>query len=94
MVNAFMLLWSALSGLFRTRARLELEILVLRQQINVLRRKCPKRVAFGNFDRLMFVGLYRLVPSESNLTLGSQAVQANSLKRLVHRRIQLLDFHH
>src|SRR5690349_17037454 len=62
MVDVLMLLWSALTGLFRSRARLEAEILVLRQQINVLRRKSPKRFVFGNFDRLLFVGLYRLVP--------------------------------
>jgi hypothetical protein len=42
------------------------EILVLRQQINVLRRKSPKRFAFGNVDRLVFVGLYRLVPGIVN----------------------------
>ena len=36
--------------------------LVLRQQINVLRRKSPKRFVFRTFDRLVFVGLYRLVP--------------------------------
>jgi transposase InsO family protein len=57
-----MSLWSALTGLFRSRARLEAEILVLRQQINVLRRKSPRRFTFGNLDRLVFVGLYRLVP--------------------------------
>jgi hypothetical protein len=62
MVDILTLLWSALAGLFRSRARLEAEILVLRQQINVLRRKSPKRFAFSNFDRLVFVGLYRLVP--------------------------------
>jgi transposase InsO family protein len=62
MVGNFVLLWSALTGLFRSRARLEAEILVLPQQINVLRRKSPKRFVFGNFDRLLFVGLYRLVP--------------------------------
>jgi hypothetical protein len=62
MVNVLMLLWSALIGLFRSRARLEAEILVLRHQINVLRRKSSKRTAFGNFDRLVFVGLYRLAP--------------------------------
>jgi hypothetical protein len=28
----------------------------------VLRRKSPKRFAFGIFDRLVFVGLYRLAP--------------------------------
>jgi hypothetical protein len=39
MVDVLMLLWSALAGLFRSRARLEAEILALRQQINVLRSK-------------------------------------------------------
>jgi hypothetical protein len=33
---------------------------VLRHQLNALRRKSPKRVAVGNIDRLPFVGLYRL----------------------------------
>src|SRR3982750_3549594 len=62
MVNVFILLWSALISLFRSRARLEAEVLVLRQQINVLRRNSPKRLVFGTFDRLVLVGLYRLVP--------------------------------
>jgi hypothetical protein len=38
---------------------LEAEILVLRHQLNVLRRKSPKRLAFSNVDRLAFVRLYR-----------------------------------
>jgi transposase InsO family protein len=62
MVDVLILLWTALTSLFRSRARLEAEILVLRQQINVLRRKSPKRFVFGAFDRLVFVGLYRLAP--------------------------------
>ena len=61
MVDVLVLLWSALTRWFRSRARLEAEILVLRQQIDVLRRKSPKRLAFGSFDRMVFVGLYRLV---------------------------------
>src|SRR3977135_4118113 len=56
------LIWCALIGLFRPRAALEAEILVLRHQLNVLRRKSPKRVAFGNIDRLVFAGLYRVAP--------------------------------
>ena len=63
MTDCLMLLWLALTRLFCSRARLEAEILVLRQQLNVLRRQSRKRFAFGNFDRLVFVGLYRLVPS-------------------------------
>src|ERR1700681_1584644 len=62
MVDVLILLWTALTSLFRSRVRLEAEILVLRQQINVLRRNSPKRFAFRAFDRLVFVGLYRLAP--------------------------------
>ena len=56
------LIWCALIGLFRSRAALEAEILVVRHQLNVLRRKSPKRLAFGNIDRLVFAGLYRVAP--------------------------------
>jgi hypothetical protein len=49
--------WAVL-GLFRSRASLEAEILALRQQLNVMRRKSPKRLTFNNFDRLIFAGLY------------------------------------
>jgi len=41
---------------------LEVEILTLRHQLNVLRRKAPKRLAFSNFDRLVFTSLYRIAP--------------------------------
>jgi hypothetical protein len=57
------LIWCAVVGLFRSRAALQAEILVLRHQLNVLRRKSPKRVAFSNVDRLVFTGLYRLAPA-------------------------------
>src|SRR5467141_513694 len=56
------LIWRALIGLFRSRAALEAEVLVLRHQLNVLRRKSPKRVALNSIDRLLLVGLYRLAP--------------------------------
>jgi hypothetical protein len=45
-----------LIGLFRSQAALEAEILVLRHQLNVLRRKSPKRLAFGNIDHLVLRG--------------------------------------
>jgi hypothetical protein len=57
------LIWCALIGLFRSRTALEAEILVLRHQLNVLRRKSPKRLAFSNIDRLVFAGLYRVSAS-------------------------------
>ena len=56
------LIWCALIGLFRPRAALEAENLVLRHQLNVLRRKAPKRVALSSIDRLLLVWLYRLAP--------------------------------
>src|SRR5258708_11465782 len=56
------LIWYALIGLFRPRAELQAENLVLRHQLNVLRRKSPKRLAFGNVDRLVFTALYRVAP--------------------------------
>ena len=62
MIDVLILLWTALTSLFRSRVRLEAEILVLRQQINVLRRNSPKRSVFRPFDRLVFVGMYRLAP--------------------------------
>jgi hypothetical protein len=60
MIQLLRLLCGALIGLFQSSAR-EAEILVLRQQINVLRRKSPKRPALNNADRLLFVWLSRLV---------------------------------
>src|SRR6266481_10097137 len=55
-------IWSLLIGLFRSRATLEAENLVLRQQILVLRRTAPKRLSFNALDRLILVVLYRLFP--------------------------------
>src|ERR1700682_82283 len=48
---------------FKSRARLEAENIVLRHQLNVLRRKVRSRPRVGSFDRLIFVWLYRLLPS-------------------------------
>src|SRR6202158_732844 len=56
------LIWMALIGLFRSRASLQAEILTLRHQLNVLRRKSPQRLTFSSIDRLVFAGLYRLAP--------------------------------
>jgi len=48
---------------FKTRARLEAEIVLLRHQLNVLRRQAPLKPRLTVGDRLMFVWLYRLFPS-------------------------------
>src|SRR5437899_10109397 len=63
MREAYSLVWSVLVLLFRSRVSLEAEILILRHQLNIQRRHVPKRVAFSAMDRLIFVGLYRLVPN-------------------------------
>jgi hypothetical protein len=63
MREAYSLVWSVLVLLFRSRVSLEAEILILRHQLNIQRRHLPKRSAFSGLDRLIFVGLYRLVPN-------------------------------
>ena len=63
MREALSLIWTALVGLFRSRVSLAAEILILRHQINILRRHLPKRQTFSAMDRLIFAGLYRLVPT-------------------------------
>ncbi len=50
----------------KSRARLEAENIVLRQQVIVLSRKCRSRVWLRNIDRLIFVWIYRLFPSILN----------------------------
>jgi hypothetical protein len=62
MVEMLKTLLGALLLLFQPRSRLQVEILVLRQQLIVLRRTAPKRVRLGALDRLLFVLLYRLWP--------------------------------
>src|SRR6202020_1033471 len=62
MRDVFSLIWLALIGLFRSRASLQAEILTLRHQLNVLRRKSPQRLTFSSIDRLVFAWLYRLAP--------------------------------
>jgi hypothetical protein len=62
MRDVISLIWVALVGLFQSRVSLEAEILALRHQLNVLRRKSPKKLTFTSMDRLVFAGLYRLAP--------------------------------
>src|SRR5258705_11009994 len=62
MTDLCRLIFWTLVDLIRARATLEAEIWVLRQQINVLRRAARRRQSFGIFDRLIFVGLYRVFP--------------------------------
>jgi hypothetical protein len=63
MVDLCRLIWCVMAGMFRPRVALHAEILVLRHQLNVLRRKLPKRLVFKNIDRLVLIALYRLAPN-------------------------------
>ena len=56
---------------FKTKARLEAEIILLRHQLNVLRRRVPSNPKLVVADRLLFVWLYRLFPAVLNaVTIG------------------------
>jgi len=63
MIDALMLVASVLASLFKSRARLEAEILVLGHQLMILRRKAPPRPRLSVLDRLIFVWLSRPRPS-------------------------------
>jgi hypothetical protein len=52
-----------LTSLVKSRRRLEAENLVLRHQLNILRRRASRRLQLSNADRLAFVWLYRLCPT-------------------------------
>jgi transposase InsO family protein len=62
MISFLGLLLHVLVSPFRSRARLEAEILFLRHQLNVLRRQAPTRPRLTTADRLFCVWLYRLFP--------------------------------
>jgi transposase InsO family protein len=63
MPHLFRLICRITIDLFRSRAALEAELLVLRHQINVLRRACPKKHSFVSIDRLILAGVCRLFPN-------------------------------
>jgi hypothetical protein len=65
MLDLCKLIFGTAIDLLRSRATLEAEILLLRQQINVLRRVNPKRLRFGSIDRLILGGICRLFPKMS-----------------------------
>ena len=55
MMNTFELILRALVGLLRSKAALQAEVLVLSHQLNILRRKSPKRFVLTGADRAVFV---------------------------------------
>ena len=63
MIGLLSLFLHILVSPFKTRARLEAEIILLRHQVNVLRRRLAPKPKLTVADRLLFVWLYRLFPS-------------------------------
>jgi transposase InsO family protein len=66
MIGFLILFLHVLISPFKTQARLEAEIVLLRHQLNVLRRRAPSKPKLTVADRLHFVRLYRLFPSVLN----------------------------
>jgi hypothetical protein len=62
MVKSLRLMRYALRSRLKSRMRLEAENLVLRQQLNIVTRKLPKRLRLRNSKRLLLVWLYRRFP--------------------------------
>src|ERR1700745_4389786 len=60
MIDGLKLLACMVVSLFRSKGRLEAEIVILRHQLNILRRRKPSRKRLTLVDRLIFVLLYRL----------------------------------
>ena len=56
------LLFGYIWSCFQSHERLKAEIVVLRHQLNILKRKVPKRPRLSDSDRALFVWLYRLFP--------------------------------
>jgi transposase InsO family protein len=63
MIACLRLLTCFLISVLKSRRRLEAEVVVLRHQVNVLRRAAPSKLRLMPIDRLIIVWLYRLFPS-------------------------------
>src|SRR5258708_25525788 len=66
MIGFLILFLHVLASPFKTTARLEAEIILLRHQLTVLRQRVPSKPRLTMADRLLFVWLYRLFPSVLN----------------------------
>src|SRR5256885_278278 len=62
MIAITFLLVRVLCDCFKSRRRLEAEILVLRHQLNILQQRAPRRPHLRWADRALFIWLYRRCP--------------------------------
>lgn len=84
MIDLCKLIWCAFAGLFRSWPELEAEILVLRHQLNVLRRKAPGRLVFSSMDQLVFAGEmlgYIVKHMATKEDIAALATQVTSIER-------------
>jgi len=86
MREACSLIWTALVRLFRSRASLVAEILVLRHQINIQRRHLPKRQTFSARP----LDLCRAVSIGANNPKRSGNFEAGDRHRMAPRRVQIV----
>ncbi len=80
MVELLCQLALVLRSLFKFQMRLEAKNLALRQELNVIGRRAAKRIRLTNWNRLLFVCLYRL---DSWRDDNHQAGDRHSLAALV-----------
>jgi hypothetical protein len=79
MTDLLWLILAVLASLFKSRAELEAENLVLRQQVNVLGRRMPKRPALTNVDRLLFIWLYHWFSATADAEISRPRWQTEGL---------------
>jgi hypothetical protein len=79
MKDLFKLILGVLASLFKSRAKLEAEILVLRQQINVLRRRRTETTAAQQYRSFSVCLALSLVPLRSWRDCDCQAGDHHSL---------------
>src|SRR5512144_1786500 len=87
MLDLCRIIFGIVVDLFRPRAALEAEILVLRQQIIVLRRGKPSRVPFLVADRMVLGWVCQLFP-QTRAALA--IVRPDTVRSLASRRFPLL----
>ena len=85
MIGWLHLLLNAIAVRLKSRARLEGEVLILRHQVNVLRRTVGRRPRLTAWDRLVFVALYRLCPQVLDAVVRPDTILA-WYRRLVARK--------
>src|ERR1700681_4135113 len=88
MIACALLFVRMLRDCFKSRSRLEAEIVVLRHQLNVLRLRAPRRLYLRWADRVLFVWLYRRFPRHlgrhnHRQARDGRALAPNGVRRLL-----------